>query len=470
MLRLSSYTILSSRMKSGGYCILSGLTGAVDVIDEELYGYVSNKLQEADPHSIIFEEDELSDELREQWLERGYLVEYPHEDERELARVVSESMHENAQKKHGIILVPDMDCNYRCVYCFEQGLQASEGFGKARRTAMTDEEVDQVFACIDAMGTGQDGINNITLYGGEPLNAKNKDLLYRIVHMGTERGISFGAITNAHDLDVYLPIIGTGKISSLQITVDGPKDIHDKRRIAMDGTSSYDAIFANIRRVLAETDATISLRINIDDGNVDGFEELLEAFHQEGWLENTQFSVYTSIVTSPNPEKLVGNVIEAEQAEGKLRDVARKYKRVSVGGSASVGAGSMLQSLVDNQPFGLKSAYCGAAIGMLIFLTGGIVQSCWETIGQDISVIGSYSAAGLALDPDKSAAWFERSTAKIPECLDCSYCLLCGGGCPQHALHQHGTLYKPFCQSFDKVNYPWILADAVERFLNILQL
>ena len=56
--------------------------------------------------------------------------------------------------------------------------------------------------------------------------------------------------------------------------------------------------------------------------------------------------------------------------------------------------------------------------------------------------------------------WFKRSVAKIPECLDCCYALVCGGGCAQYAEYNHGTLDKPYCDQFEVV-FPSALANTV---------
>lgn len=53
------------------------------------------------------------------------------------------------------------------------------------------------------------GNNVITLYGGEPLLAENKDIVTYIVEEGVKRGYKFEAITNGYDLDcfwIYFPL------------------------------------------------------------------------------------------------------------------------------------------------------------------------------------------------------------------------------------------------------------------------
>jgi uncharacterized protein len=107
---------------------------------------------------------------------------------------------------------------------------------------------------------------HIVLYGGEPLAKRNFDVVNRLVSAGNALGFHFSAITNGHDLNDYLGLLGTNGIRDLQISIDGPKKIHDKRRVSLDGTSSFEKIVANIFQVLDASDAIINLRVHVDAG------------------------------------------------------------------------------------------------------------------------------------------------------------------------------------------------------------
>lgn len=51
-------------------------------------------------------------------------------------------------------------------------------------------------------------------------------------------------------------------IKSVQITIDGPPEIHNKRRKVINGEDSFDVILRNIRNIYDLLDITI--RINVD--------------------------------------------------------------------------------------------------------------------------------------------------------------------------------------------------------------
>jgi uncharacterized protein len=62
--------------------------------------------------------------------------------------------------------------------------------------------------------------------------------------------------------------------------------------------------------------------------------------------------------------------------------------------------------------------------------------------------------------------WFTRSVAEIPECLDCPYALVCGGGCAQYAEYNNlGSSAHPYCDNFQQI-FRATLAENVEGFLS----
>ena len=114
----------------------------------------------------------------------------------------------------------------------------------------------------------------------------------------------------------------------------------------------------------------------------------------------------------------------------------------------------------------MKGSYCSANTGNYIFAPDGQIYSCWESIGKDCSRIGNYmDAEGLTLEETAVKRWFSRSVADIPECMECAFALVCGGGCAQYAEYNSGSLYKPYCDDFQKT-FRTTLAEQVDLHLN----
>jgi len=133
MLRLSSYAIFSTRLKNGGYALLDGLSGAMDIISEDLYGVLRGRQESEGYHRVFFDDGFFLAELQAQFLGRGHLTTLSHEAERERLDATARAMHERRQLSPHFTIVLDTGCNYRCVYCFEKHLQ--HGHAGWRNTA-----------------------------------------------------------------------------------------------------------------------------------------------------------------------------------------------------------------------------------------------------------------------------------------------------------------------------------------------
>jgi len=454
--RLSSYSILSIRLKKGGYALLNGLSGAMDIVNEDLYNILYERQNSEGCQKVYFDDGFFPNELQEQFIRRGHLTTFSHEDEKEKLAATADDLHKRSRMNPKFTIIPDTDCNYRCGYCFEKHLQCKSG----ESTVMDINKVDSVYRAIEEIsgGTNTDG-QCISLYGGEPLNAKNKDVVFRIVETGQSKGYCFDATTNGHDLDAFLPLMGKGGIEKIQVTLDGSRHIHDKRRVALDKSSSYDRVTANLCKLAKETDTKIHVRINADKENADGLTELFTDLEAKGLLGFPQIGYYVTPVFGKDAEPF-GNS-DVEVALAKLKD---SFPNIHVASSQSYDGHMIFRDLLDSTPYRLKSVYCGAAANVYIFMPDGSIASCMEVLGKEHNIIGHYSDEGVTLDREKHDLWMNRSAAKIPQCLDCKYCLVCGGGCPQNAMNRHGNLYTPDCGDF-KETYPAILADAAERYL-----
>ena len=283
-------------------------------------------------------------------------------------------------------------------------------------------------------------------------------------------GYHFSAVTNGHDIDHFLPLIGEGKIDQLQITFDGPKAVHDKWRISRRGDSSFDKIMSNIRLVLATKDLPeVQIRVHIYPSTIDMFDEILETFGKEGWLNHKDVVIYISNIFVKDRLGKVSANIHYGDIMTRWHNVVSPYRNVFIGGVSVHTQRLLLPTLEQGKPCRLRSTYCGANSGSYIFSPDGCIYTCWESVGKECSRIGSYTLEkGAVFDIEKRDNWFNRSVARITECLDCPYCLFCGGGCSQYAEYNTGSLYKSFCDDFQEL-YPKALAFAVEKYLGALE-
>lgn len=466
-MRLSSYSILSDCIPGTPRVLMNGITGALDALSEPLSRAVETALRSGEMREVL---EIIEPETRAQLLERGHLTEWSPDEERQIVAILAQDAHAAMVRRPSFMIVPNLDCNYRCTYCFERPLQntlKSAGAQISHQNGNVVMRYEQVVHALDAIAQlrAEQGLNQsgqIILYGGEPLDRRNMEVVKTIVHQGIARGIFFAAITNGHDLDAYVDVLGRGKIEQVQISIDGLKEIHDKRRIFVGRDSSFDRIVANIHRAISETDVEIQIRSHVDPDNIALFSELVDFFAEQGWLDHPQIIIYGNTVYERRSDGGVASRIGVSDIDRALSDDARRARNIYTSAPEVHAERSILPALVNGERVKLKGTYCGANTGNYIFAPDGSIYACWESVGKNCSRIGTYDSTGPLLDARATARWFGRSIATLPTCQTCAFALVCGGGCAQYAEYEKGTLYASYCDDFQST-FRSALARTIER-------
>lgn len=202
---------------------------------------------------------------------------------------VLENKYEYTKSKYSydtlnVMLVMTYKCNCACRYCFEN-LDKS----------FLDETDEQFSKVLDFIGKKyiKEKYEKLELhfFGGEPtlridrirdamsyFRDKNINVLPNIITNGT-----------VMNYDIIEKLVSYG-IESYQITIDGPKEMHDQRRPMKSGESGWDIIIDNIR-LLSRKGASVSVRINIDKENVCLIKDVCDSLPKE-FYDDKNASVY----------------------------------------------------------------------------------------------------------------------------------------------------------------------------------
>jgi uncharacterized protein len=352
------------------------------------------------------------------------------------------------------------DCNFRCEYCYENIISANgESWSKVK---FTKSLVDKAFnTMLEIQPDRSKQSNVIGLYGGEPLMAKNYDIVEYIVSMGINRNYTFKSITNGYDIDKYIELLGPKKINFLQISIDGLNDTHNKRRPHFQNNDSFSKICKNISLALNK-DVHIGLRINSDANNFDEIEKLIHLFEQQKWMNNPLFHV--SIANVQSHENC--NEMQLHHLEKilKLKRENPFFRKIFTPENVVTG---LINQVIKNDTFLMpKATYCGAHNGMYIFDPYGDIYTCWDKFGMKNHVVGNFKN-GLYFDENILRVWRGRNIISISKCRKCRYALICAGGCAGTLEQQRESLdiYKPHC-----ANFPVIFAKAINELSNYINL
>ena len=177
---------------------------------------------------------------------------------------------------HALSLAVAQACNLACTYCYAQQGE----FGAAARN-MGQETADRAVDLLLA-GAEAGARINLAFLGGEPL--VNRTVLQsatrRAAALAGSRGVSLtfsittnGTLLTEADAD-FFESFGF----AVTISLDGPRQAHDRLRMFKSGAGSFDRIMMNVRPLLARQQRMqVSARVTVTPANLD----LLRALEQK---------------------------------------------------------------------------------------------------------------------------------------------------------------------------------------------
>lgn len=445
---LSSYVIFTELDDSDKkYMLIHGYTGAIDIAPESLVVY----LRSGGPLSA--EEAPFSQKTWDVLVARGYITTKTEEEEYAFAKRMAEAFHKRSKLFSSFIFIPSYDCNFRCPYCVE-GKMSGDGKNWSKR-AFTREMVDRAYEAMAEIAPHEQlRGKQIILYGGEPLLAENEEIVTYMVEKGCASGYNFMAITNGYDLDRYTHLLGPDKLSRLQITVDGTKEWHDRRRVHYRDGGSFDKIVANIKLAL-EAGVYINVRANTDRLNFDSLAELKTLFTELGYYDyDNRFSMYAGFLydsENPNPAEQSAPKNTAKSSYfGTLTELDAKIRETRPGISCPSDKlfRELYRAIVHKKPVAFNSIGCASQSGAYVLDPKGDIYTCMEIVGQPRYIIGNYTArGGIRWNEEALAQWHGDNIATSPTCSKCKYAFICKGGCAIHRIKNGGRDVQ-HCRSF----------------------
>jgi len=173
-----------------------------------------------------------------------------------------------------LIISPTLDCNFRCPYCFEE----------RRDSYITDETIESLIELVKKV-TKKVKILQVCWFGGEPMleyeKIKNMTTIFK--EICEREGCSYCSTmtTNGYLFtDEIIEQLEDLGIKKVQITLDGHREFHNKRRPLADGSGTFDRILENIIKI-SHKDVAVVLRINVDEENVQSIPALLDLFPED---------------------------------------------------------------------------------------------------------------------------------------------------------------------------------------------
>ncbi len=253
--KLSQYNIYKA--KDDKAIVFNTLSGAMVLLDNLEYNDLLHINGSETENAII-----------KKWLQLGLVIEESF-DETEL---LNYCRFRDAFTKSDAIyrILTTTSCNARCFYCYEENYE--------RKTM----DIETAKAVSRFIVNNSRSLRSITLnwFGGEPLlNPKVITLITNDVTeglKGSKTKINASLITNASLFSDDLIEIAKKQwhITNVQITFDGLKEEHEKRKNYINFPQSYEKTLDVVGKLLSK-EINVSIRLNYDKNNVEDILNLI---------------------------------------------------------------------------------------------------------------------------------------------------------------------------------------------------
>jgi len=326
------------------------------------------------------------------------------------------------------------NCNFACVYCYERKIK--------KENTITLEMVDKFYEIATSKLKEGRISRNIGITGGEPLMNEHADVLEYILSEGKRRGFAFDVISNGYELVDFVDLLRKNNVLAVKVTIDGPREIHNRRRIHINRSGTFDRILEGVKAA-TEKGITITIFVNVDSQNVESIPELVSSLREED---------VDSLILLKRVNERSGVrypfALSPEEYFARVFRIIREHNLHNVGlYEFDVFYSDFLNAVFGGKPIPGRLKYCGATQGdVMIFDPRGDLYPCDYLLGNRSFRIGTYFPE-FKLNRNH-LLWSNRSADRIPKCFGCKLAPICAGGCPMEAYARHGTIYAPYCDEF----------------------
>lgn len=324
---------------------------------------------------------------------------------------------ENENEVLHIIIIPTYNCNFKCSYCYE----CKNNF------FMTEETINSIKKFILSEYKKYNSIF-IEWFGGEPLLAKKqiKSIMEFVNYLQIKNNFKLYShvTTNGSLLNLeYLSFLLELGINSFTITIDGIAKWHDKQRMYMDGSGSYDKIMENLLSLhKTKYDFSIKLRCNLTANNIHGVDQLLE-YWTKAFSNDKRFSDIDirEVSKYTNNVKLNDDFIKKSTANEFKFFLLKKYAN----------KGLFDKSSLHYTTPGSCICYASEKNSIIISPTGNILKCTIALESEEYNIVGKLTKTGKLEYNSKINFWIDIKSRFTDKCEKCSKLVTCfNSTCP----------------------------------------
>jgi len=302
-------------------------------------------------------------------------------------------------------IAPTSGCNFKCPYCYEENKP---------HITMSDETIKNVINFINEHQSIK--TMGITWYGGEPLTAFGtiKKILNEIVSNCHAKLTNQAIVTNGYNFNQeVIDFFKSQNLDKIQITIDGPEEEHNKRRMLQNGQGTFQKIVSNLKNIVRELPSVyVQIRINIDKNNQEGFIALYKELKE---LFNSHIAIYPGYIRINNNLQTGITCDSVDQHEARLF-----YDKLEKNSSIKV----------NYYPQIVKHRGCVATCTTAYVIgPSGELYKCWNDMGYSEKIVGYVNQTKLTNSNLYNQYLLDGQWTSDEECKKCFFLPICSAGC-----------------------------------------
>lgn len=310
---------------------------------------------------------------------------------------------EKSNKHFQIAILPTEQCNFRCTYCYED-----------YRVGRMKPEIVSAIKCLLRQRIGDLEALTVSWFGGEPLLAKDivLDVSNFAVDLASQHArLAYrgGMTTNGYFLDYETAsALADCGVREYQISLDGPREVHNETRLRADGQGTYERIWANLLAIRnSSLPVSLLLRVHFSADTVPSLLPLLEDIKTQ-FLTDSRFSVAVM------PIGRWGGANDAAiqlMSKDKQEQAIATFLRVLFGENVS-----SPQNLSRMDGYVCYASRSNA----LVIRPNGHVGKCTLALYDERNKVGTLQPDGtIQLIPGRLAPWLRGLETLDPKVLSC---------------------------------------------------
>lgn len=414
MYKYSKYNIVN-KLENGNYFLYNSVSKASVEMDEKTYAIIQSNLFNFNQEDFKF------------LLENNFIVDKNKKETEEIKYLFNAQYF--SSDPLNIVLVPTLECNFDCPYCFEKVT-----------AAYSNKKYYDDLMKYALKNFNKHSVVQLSLFGGEPLIMEKETLefLKKIKEDSLAKNyeLKTNITTNGSLLTEYniTKLLEYG-LFSLQITLDGNKKTHDLTRKFKNGSPSFELLLSKIKLVLKLTknkpDFIFNLRINLKNNSKSDLKDILNNFSDE---EKKRIRLLIRVIY--DTDKYKG---ENSNSLGNLK----KFYDVAVDEKTNI---------VKNSYFYQTCEACGDS-KFFYLMPDMTMWKCINDLNFKKACIGKIDENGDAkINYQNVLDWYNAANCfNDKKCLKCSKLPDCYGGCILYKIKNRTRN----CKTFDMACLPY---------------